>query len=185
MTGALENFFRHENLATLRELALREVAQSVERTTERNSRRAPQDPLAPDRGRVMVCMSSYPPHAMALLRRGSRAAGRLQTDWFVVYVETPNESPERIDVEAQRRLHQNIELARELGAVVVRVKGQDPVRAILDFARSHGIGLIVIGRSRQPWYRQLFGGSVPLRLVREADEFDVQVVAMQQEGRVA
>ncbi len=185
VTGALENFFRHENLATLRELALREVAQSVERTTERHSRRAPQDPLAPDRGRVMVCMSSYPPHAMALLRRGSRAAGRLQTDWFVVYVETPNESPERIDAEAQRHLHQNIELARELGAVVVRIKGRDPVRAILDFARSHGIGLIVIGRSRQPWYRQLFAGSVPMRLVREADEFDVQVVAMQQEGRVA
>ncbi len=175
---ALENFFRDENLTTLRELALREVAETVEKGLERQSRRAAHDSLAPDRGRVMVCMSSYPPHALALLRRGSRAAGRLNTDWFVVYVETPREAPDRIDSEAQRHLHQNIELARELGAQVVRIKGQDPVQTILEFARSQGVGLIVIGRSSQPWYAQLFGRSVPLRLVREAQDIDVQVVAM-------
>ena len=182
-TGALENFFRSENLATLRELALREVAENVEQATERQARGAPPDPLAPDRGRVMVCMSSYPPHALALLRRGARAAGRLRTDWFVVYVETPREAPERIDTEAQRHLHANIQLARELGATVVRVKGHDPVRTIVDFARSHGIGLIVVGQSHQPWHRQLLGRSVPLRLVREASEFDVHVVAMPDENR--
>jgi two-component system sensor histidine kinase KdpD len=131
----------------------------------------------------MVCMSSYPPHALALLRRGARAAGRLRTDWFVVYVETPREAPERIDTEAQRHLHANIQLARELGATVVRVKGHDPVRTIVDFARSHGIGLIVVGQSHQPWHRQLLGRSVPLRLVREASEFDVHVVAMPDENR--
>ena len=91
----------------------------------------------------MVCMSSYPPHAAALLRRGSRAAGKLNTDWFVVYVETPKEAPDRIDSEAQRHLLANIELARELGAEVVKVKGHDPVHAILDFARSHGVGQII------------------------------------------
>jgi two-component system sensor histidine kinase KdpD len=184
VAGALENFFRDENLAILRELALREVAESVEKGTERQPR-GPlrQDPLASDRGRVMVCMSSYPPHGTTLLRRGSRAAGRLHTDWFVVYVETPSEAPERIDSEAQRHLHANIDLARELGAVVVRIKGKDPVAAILDFARSHGIGLIIVGRSRQPWYRQIFGRSVPFRLLREAGEFDVHVVAMPEERR--
>jgi two-component system sensor histidine kinase KdpD len=183
VTGALENFFRNENLAVLRELALREVAESVEKGTERQPRRPSQDPLAPDRGRVMVCMSSYPPHAVTLLRRGSRAAGRLHTDWFVVYVETPREAPEIIDSESQRHLHANIDLARELGAVVVRIKGKDPVAVILDFARSHSIGIIIVGRSHQPWYRQFFGRSVPFRLLREAGEFDVHVVAMPEEGR--
>jgi two-component system, OmpR family, sensor histidine kinase KdpD len=183
VTGALERFFRNENLAVLRELALREVAESVEKGTEGQPRRPSQDPLAPDRGRVMVCMSSYPPRAVTLLRRGSRAAGRLHTDWFVVYVETPREAPAIIDSEAQRHLHANIELARELGAEVVRIRGKDPVAAILDFARSHGIGLIIVGRSQKPWYRQLFGRSVPSRLLREAGEFDVHVVAMPEEGR--
>jgi two-component system sensor histidine kinase KdpD len=182
VTGALENFFRGENLATLRELALREVAESVERATDGHPRRAEADHVAQDRGRVMVCMSSYPPHASALLRRGSRAAGRLNTDWFVVFVETPREAPDRIDSEAQRHLLDNIDTARELGAEVMRIKGKDPVAAILDFARSHGVGQIVIGRSQQPWYRQLLGRSVPLRLVREAAEFDVHIVAMP-EGR--
>jgi two-component system, OmpR family, sensor histidine kinase KdpD len=182
VTGALENFFRSDNLAVLRELALREVAASVENATERPSRGAVRDPLASDRGRVMVCMSSYPPHATTLLRRGSRTAGRLHTDWFVVYVETPQESPDRIDSEAQRHLHANIDLARELGAVVVRIKGRDPVAAILEFARSHGIGLIIVGRSQQPWYRRLLGRSVPYRLLHEASDFDVHVVAMPDAG---
>jgi two-component system sensor histidine kinase KdpD len=183
--GALENFFRGDNLATLRELALREVAESVERAADGHPRRTEGDHVAQDRGRVMVCMSSYPPHASVLLRRGSRAAGRLNTDWFVVFVETPREAPDRIDSEAQRHLLTNIDTARELGAEVVRIKGKDPVAAILDFARSHGVGQIIIGRSRQPWYRQWLGRSVPLRLVREAAEFDVHIVAMPEERREA
>jgi two-component system sensor histidine kinase KdpD len=181
----LRNFFRPEHLAMLRELALREVAESIEKATGRRFSPSSRDPLAPDRGRVMVCMSSYPPHASALLRRGSRLAGRLNTDWFVVYVETPSEAPARIDAEAQRNLHANIELARELGAVVMRIKGTDPVDTILDFARSHGIGLILIGRSSRPWHKQIFGRSVPLRLVREATEFDVQVVTTLEDARKA
>jgi two-component system sensor histidine kinase KdpD len=182
--GALENFFKDQNLATLRELTLREVAESLERGgTDGHARRKEKTEVTSDRGRVMVCMSSYPPHAAALLRRGSRSAGRLNTDWFVVYVETPKEAPDRIDSEAQRHLLANIELARELGAEVVKVKGQDPVKAILDFARSHGVGQIIIGRSHQPWWRQLLGRSVPLRLVKDGDGFDLQIVSIPPEDK--
>src|SRR5450432_4538711 len=85
---ALEHFFKSQNLSTLRELALREVAESLERASEAQAKKVYADggTLAAH-GRVMVCMSSYPPHAAALLRRGSRMAGRLNTDWFVTYVE--------------------------------------------------------------------------------------------------
>jgi two-component system sensor histidine kinase KdpD len=181
VVGALENFFKDQNLATLRELALREVAESLERGPDGHARRKDTGQLTAERGRVMVCMSSYPPHATALLRRGSRTAGRLHTDWFVVYVETPKEAPDRIDSEAQRHLLSNIELARELGAEVVRLKGGDPVHAILDFARSHGVGQIVIGRSHQPWWRQVFGRSVPLRLVKEGNGLDLHIVSLSDE----
>jgi two-component system sensor histidine kinase KdpD len=184
VTGALENFFKDQNLATLRELALREVAESLERGgVDGHARRKEKNEVTSDRGRVMVCMSSYPPHAAALLRRGSRAAGRLNTDWFVVYVETPKEAPDRIDSEAQRHLLANIDQARELGAEVVKVKGHDPVHAILDFARSHGVGQIIIGRSHQPWWRQLMGRSVPLRLVKEGEGFDLQIVSIPAEDK--
>jgi len=177
VTGALENFFRDDNLAVLRELALREVARRVEKSIEHHPRVASLHPLAPDRGRVMVCVSSYPLRAMTLLRRGARAAGRLHTDWFAVYVETPGEAPELIDLEAQRHLLANFDLARELGAEIVRLKARDPVAAILDFARSHGIGLIIVGRSGRPWYRRVLGRSIPSRLLQEGSEFDIHFVA--------
>src|SRR6185295_7046627 len=176
---ALEHFFKEGNLSTLRELALREVAESLERASEAQARRE-QPGRERSGGRVMVCLSSYPPYAATLLRRGSRTAGRLNTDWFVVYVETPDEAPTRIDAEAQRHLLSNIERARELGAEVVRLQAADPVPAIVDFARSHGVGIIIIGRSHQPWWRQVLGRSVPLRLVREADGFDVIIVSLRE-----
>ena len=61
---------------------------------------------------------------------------------------------------------------------VVRIKGTDPVHTILDFARSHGVGQIIIGRSHQPWWRQLFGRSVPLRLVKEGSGLDLHIVSI-------
>jgi two-component system sensor histidine kinase KdpD len=173
---ALERFFQKGNLATLRELALREVAESLERETMR--RETTPDSSRGSGGRVMVCMSSYPPRAAELLRRGSRVAGRLNTDWFVVYVETPDEAPHRIDAEAQRHLLDNIERARALGAEVVRLRASDPVPALLDFARSHSVGLMLIGRSHQMGWRRLLGRTADIRLVREAEDLDVQVVAL-------
>jgi two-component system, OmpR family, sensor histidine kinase KdpD len=184
---ALEHFFEDRKLATLRELALREVAESLDRA--RGSAR-PAGAAASDGdtnkgglGRVMVCMSAYPARAAALLRRGSRLAGRLNTDWFVVYVETPREAPHLIDAEAQRFLLANVERARELGAEVVRLKADDPVAALLDFARAHGVGQIVFGRSRLPGWRQWLGLSVAARMFREAEGFDLTVASLEPEAK--
>jgi two-component system sensor histidine kinase KdpD len=178
VTAALENFFQPENLSTLRELALREVAESLERGAPGGSAVARRTST---RRRVAVCLSSFGPRAAALLRRGSRMAGRLNTDWFVVYVETPREAPTLIDAGAQRQLLANAEKAREHGAEVVRLKARDPVPALIDFARSHGVGQLVIGRSLQPWWRQLLGRSIPLRLVKEAHDLDVVILAQEDE----
>jgi two-component system sensor histidine kinase KdpD len=190
VAAALENFFMNDKLATLRELALREVAESLDRTgtgrqrggaAARAGERGGSAAKGAELGRVMVCMSSYPQRAAALLRRGSRLAGKLNTDWFVVYVETPKEAPHLIDAESQRHLLANIEKARELGAEVVRLKGQEIVAALLDFARSHGVGQIVLGRSRDRWWNDLVGRSVIARILREGGEFDVYVTARDRE----
>src|SRR5947207_1549365 len=151
---ALEHFFKPEKLSMLREIALREVAESIDRTVSAQAHSDENSHRAVASERVMVCLNPQTARAAALLRRGSRLAGRLNTDWFVVYVETPGEAPHLIDAEAQRHLLTNIERARELGAEVVRLKGHDAVAALLDFARSHGVGQIVLGRSRDRWWRQ-------------------------------
>ena len=169
---ALANFFREGNLATLRELVLREVAESVERAA---TPRAPEQARAA--GKVMVCMSSYSPRAASLLRRGSRIAGRLNTDWYVAYVETPGEAPNLIDATAQRHLHDNIQRARDLGAEVVRLKGSDSVLTLLDFARSHGVAQMVIGRSHRPvWWRWL-GWDFTQRIIDEGADLDVLIAS--------
>jgi two-component system sensor histidine kinase KdpD len=129
----------------------------------------------------MVCLASASPRAAGLLRRGSRMAGRLNTDWFVVYVETPGEAPLRIDSEAQRRLIDNIERASELGAQVRRLQARDAVPALLQFARSHGVSHILVGRSSQPWWRHRLGLTFVQRMLRAGDDFDLHVVALDRE----
>jgi two-component system, OmpR family, sensor histidine kinase KdpD len=175
---AIENFFKDRNLATLRELALREVAESLDRAA---SAQAPAHERQRASGRVMVCLSSNPPRAAGLLRRGSRLAGRLNTDWFVVYVETPDEAPDRIDSAAQRHLLRNLEKARELGAEVVRLKAADPVLSLLDFARSHAVGHLIVGRSRAPLWQRLVGRSILQRLVDESEGLDLHIASFEEE----
>ena len=110
---------------TLRESALREVASSVDRTREAivqrdvgTTARKPAQTV----DRLMVAVFSNPPHTAALLRKASRIADRLNSDWFCVYVQTSGERAERIDSTVQRTLVANIELAQSMGAEVVKLE---------------------------------------------------------------
>ncbi len=176
---ALQHFFKPENLSILREIALREVAENVDRSVAAQSAMSEEPRKTPASDRVMVCLSSRSPAGATLLRRGSRMAGRLNTDWYVVFVETPRETPQQMSAEAQRVLLDNEQKARELGAQVVRLHAPDPVPALLDFARTHGVVHIIVGRSYQPWWQQLLRSSVTLRLAKEADGFDVHIISLE------
>jgi two-component system sensor histidine kinase KdpD len=176
---ALANFFTEENLTTLRELALREVASSVDRAREAIVRREAgggQTPVATDR--VLVAMSSDPPRTASLLRTASRIAGRLNSDWYCVYVQTPEERADRIDSAVQRRLVENIQLAQLLGAEVVKLEGHDVAGALCTFALEKGASLIIVGQtSRSRWYhfrhRSVIGD-----LVNNGDGLDILVVSL-------
>ncbi|HEU4383834.1 MAG TPA: universal stress protein, partial [Anaeromyxobacteraceae bacterium] len=98
-----------------------------------------------------------------------------------VYVETPREAPNLIDAEAQRFLLANVEKARELGAEVVRLKSRDAAAALLDFARSHGVSDVIIGRTEVPWWRRLLRASVLERLVRDGAGLDLHIVSFFEE----
>ena len=90
---ALANFFRAGNLSTLRELALRAVADEVgEKAASARQREGLEPALIPER--VMVCMSSAE-GAPRVIRAGARIAARLGARWYAVYVETPREAPGR------------------------------------------------------------------------------------------
>jgi two-component system sensor histidine kinase KdpD len=176
---ALENFFTEENLTTLRELALREVASSVDRTRNDIVRRenggVPLPPKTADR--ILVAMASNPPRTAVLLRKASRIAGRLNSDWYCVYVQTPEEWADRIDATVQRRLVDNIQMAQAMGAEVAKLEGDDVVTAICRFAKDHGVSLVIIGQSTRPWWYRLCHGSVVDRLVNNRHGLDVQVVS--------
>jgi two-component system sensor histidine kinase KdpD len=175
---ALDNFFQPEKLAVLREIALREVAESVDRTVSSEAA-ADAARRAAASERVMVCLPTRPPpHGAVLLRQGSRLAGRLNTDWFVVHVETKGEAGHRIDATLQRYLLDDEQRARDLGAEVVRLRSELPVDALLDFGRSHGVRHIVVGRSQKSWWRRLLGQSPVFKLVTEAAGFDLHIVSL-------
>jgi two-component system sensor histidine kinase KdpD len=177
---ALRHFFQPENLEGLRELALREVAESIGRSHSSGAqdKRSPR----PTGGRLMLCLSSRSPRARALLRRASRMAGRLNVHWYAVYVETPHEDPVRIDAATQRHLFDLQQVARDLGAEVHHIKATEPVDGILEFARANGVTDIVIGVTEQPWYKQLLGRTIPQRLVREARGFDLHLFSGEDHG---
>ncbi len=172
---ALANFFTRENLTTLRELALREVASSVDRVREEIVRREEGRPAAAV-DRILVAMSSSPAYTAALLRRASRIAGRLNSDWYAVYVQTPDERPDLIDATVQRRLVDNIQLAQSLGADVVKLEGTDVAAAIGRFARERGVSLVIAGRTRRTGWNRFRHGSVMERLLDGAAGYDVLVV---------
>ncbi|HTG54261.1 MAG TPA: universal stress protein [Gemmatimonadaceae bacterium] len=180
--SALENFFTAENLTTLRELALREVASSVDRTREEIVRREEGRRAAPrSADRIMVAMSSDPPRTASLLRRASRIAGRLNSDWYCVYVQTPEERADRIDATVQRRLVDNIQRAQSMGAVVVKLEDEDAARAIRKFAHDEGVRLIILGSTRRSRWHRLLHGSVVDALLKDPGGLDILIVDSERE----
>lgn len=189
--SALSNFFTPENLTTLRELALREVASNVDRLREgivlgepQDAKRVGKRELKRASDRIMVAMSSNPPFTSALLRKASRIAGRLNTDWYCVYVQTPVESSHRINTTIQRHLVQNIQKAQEMGAEVVTIEGVDIADALLDFAVRQKVTLLVVGQSRRSWFQHMTRGSIIDRLVNNSREIDILVVAVNEHNQV-
>ncbi len=175
--AALANFFTDENLSTLRELALREVANSVDRGREAASGAMAARSSRSASGGLLVAMSSRPDDTAALLRKASRIAGRLNRNWFCVYVQTPAEAADRIEASLQRRLVENIQRAQVMGAEVIKLESPDIAAAILDFARERNVALGIIGQSRHGWLHHLIHGSVVERLLRNRQGLDVMVAS--------
>ena len=171
---ALSNFFRKGNLSTLRELALRAVADEVgEKAASYRQREGLEPALIPER--VMVCMSSNT-LAPRVIRTGARIAGRLGSKWYAVYVETPREQPDRINARDADAIQQNIRLAESLGATVVRVKADRPADGLVAFAQREGVTHVIFGQSARSRWEVLWRGSTLDRFLGAVPDAAVQVV---------
>ena len=173
---ALSNFFRKGNLSTLRELALRAVADEVgEKAASYRAREGLEPALIPER--VMVCMSSNG-LAPRVIRTGARIAGRLGSKWYAVYVETPQERPGRIEAADAEALQENIRLAESLGATVVRVKAARPAEGLIAFAQREGVTHVIFGQSARSRLELVWRGSTLDKFLGAVPDAAVQVVPL-------
>jgi two-component system sensor histidine kinase KdpD len=179
---ALGNFFTESNLENLRELTLRELASHID--LRRRETEEADAAVSPDQ--VMVALSSRGPNSEKLLRYASRLAGRLNRNWYAVYVQTPSEAPAVIDSHTQRILSGTLTLAKQLGAMVFTYKGEDIVDTLLRFAREYRVGTLVVGSpTRRPWWKRLLGErSAVERLIHNAGDLTVVVLGTQESAHL-
>ena len=175
---ALNNFFRKGNLSALRELALRQVASDeASKSSGYREQEGLDRAVIPEK--VMVAIASRG-SAKKLLRIGSRIAGRLASDWYAVYVQTPAEEMGRIKPEDYAALEENIRFAQDLGARVVKLKARRVADALIDFAQREGITHVVFGQTSRSRWDILWHGSIINRFLDEVRDATVQVAPLDQ-----
>jgi two-component system sensor histidine kinase KdpD len=177
---ALTNFFRSGNLIALRELALRQVAEYVDRSLESYMAAEEIEDNWAVRERLAVCVSSNPA-AQYLIARGARMARRLNAEFHVIYVDTgADKAPER-----QKSLAANFQFAEDLGANVIRTaaRGRGVAGAVADVVRKTHITQVIFGRSAVKGLRKFLYLSAVYRFLRQAPAVDVHIVTHETGGR--
>jgi two-component system sensor histidine kinase KdpD len=176
---SLNNFFRKGNLTALRELSLRLAAQDqAVKAHDYREREGLEQAVIPEK--VLVAMASRG-SARKLLRTGSRIAGRLASDWYAVYVETPGEEPGRIRPADHAALQENVSFARSLGAQVIRLRAENKRKiadTLIGFTRRQGITHVIFGQTARSRWDILWNGSIINRFLDEVRDANVLVVPL-------
>jgi two-component system sensor histidine kinase KdpD len=172
---ALTNFFRVGNLLALRELALRHVTHSVDRSLESYLRRKQIDQNWGVSERVAVCISSNPA-SQQLIARGARMAHGLDAEFYVIHVETgKGRTGDRA-----RSLQANITFAENLGAKHIQLKGNIVSTMVADFVREHKITQVICGRSAVHGLRKYLYLAAMNRFLANAPAVDVHIVTQEE-----
>jgi two-component system sensor histidine kinase KdpD len=168
-TGEHADPDRARRLGELREMTLLLAAEVVDRQLEDALHAQGADPVWSAHERILVCLT---PRANAgrMLASGKRNADRFRGDLLVAYVEQPG-----LGLEAQTRLQEKLREAKELGASVEVLAGEDAIDTILQFARANRITQIFVGHSlRETLWKRWMGGPLD-RLIRGAEGMDVRI----------
>ncbi|MDX2133942.1 MAG: universal stress protein [Saprospiraceae bacterium] len=172
---ALQHFFKPEHILQLRELALREVASQVERKVESE---VPRTSPGLRIERFMACISSNEKTARHIIRKTARLANYYNSQWFVLYVQTPAEDADSISLAAQRHLINNFKTATELGAEVIQVKSPDIAQTIIDVAENRQVTTICIGKPHLSIWRILLAGGEFNRLLKKLTSSDIDLIIL-------
>jgi two-component system, OmpR family, sensor histidine kinase KdpD len=171
---SLKNFFRRGNLIALRELALRQVAEQVDRSLESYMDAKEIRQNWGVRERIAVCVSGSP-SGQYLIARAARMARRMDAELYVIHVQ--REFGPRHENPAV--LAANLRFAENLGAQVVRLKGASVADAIAEFVRSKHVTQVIFGRAAiHDWRKYLYLSAVH-RFLRESPPVDVHIVTQE------
>jgi len=168
---ALHNFFRAGNLNALRELALRQVAEHVDRSLESYKETKQIEENWAVRERLAVCISSNPA-AQYLVARGARMARRLDALFYVIHVDAGTDST----AERQKSLAANIQFAQDLNAEVIRTQGRNIADAVAAVVKEKHITQVIFGRSAVKGFHRLLYLSALNRFLEESPSVDVHIV---------
>lgn len=171
---ALNNFFKSDQILQLRELALKEVASQVVRKVENE---VPQQ-NALRHEKLLACISSNDKRAKIVIRKAARLANYYNGIWYVLYVETPNESPTKIALDKQRHLINNFKMAVELGAEIIKVENSKITDAILDVVQKKNITTVCIGKPHFNLFKVILSTTIFRRLLSSLSESKVDLVIL-------
>jgi two-component system sensor histidine kinase KdpD len=171
---ALKNFFRRGNLIALRELALRQVAEQVDRSLESYMAQQDIQDLWPVRERLAVCFSSNP-RAQYLIARAARMARRMDAELYAIYVDIGQDTAD----EDQKSLAANVQFAESLGAKIVKLEGKSVSAATAEFVRKRHVTQVIFGRSAVEGWRKYLYMTAIHRFLREAPAVDVHIVTQE------
>jgi two-component system sensor histidine kinase KdpD len=183
--AALNNFFRIENLAALREVSLRQVAEDVESKrlsgdvsaaavgTRGEERVAAEVPKAV--GERLLALVRPQASSQRLVRRAWRSAQRLGTDLDLLWVKPPGET---IEGETERQVTALRRLASVLGATLLIEENDDVVAGAARVVRERGSTYIMVGESAPARGLGRLREPLPQRLMRATPPgVDVRIVA--------
>ncbi len=174
ISNALSNFFKAEHILQLRELALKEVASQVERKVESEVtglKNFKQE-------RFMACISSNHVTAKTVIRKTARLANYYHSKWFLLYVETPAEEPDRIALDKQRHLINNFKLATELGAEIIKVQHSRVATAITKQAEERKITTICIGKPHLTLFKVILSTNIFNALLTKLSSSDTDLIIL-------
>jgi two-component system, OmpR family, sensor histidine kinase KdpD len=171
---ALTNFFKSDQILQLRELALKEVASQVVRKVENE---VPKN-LALKHEKLLACISSNDKTAKIVIRKAARLASYYNGSWYVLYVETPKESPNKIALDKQRHLINNFKLATQLGAEVIKIESSNITEAMLNIVEQKNITTVCIGKPHFNLFKVILSTTIFRRLLNSLSQSNVDLVIL-------
>jgi two-component system sensor histidine kinase KdpD len=194
---ALENFFQESTLGALRELAMRQTAhESESHYAEPGQAESQSENVQPDLPadvgetarapsptgrfeRILILVTADPSSA-AVIRRAKRVADYLHADCLAVAIQKPNgrnkvAAAEREAIERHLNFARNLHIdARLLDADAA---GDDPAKALVEFARVNGVTQLFLARPRGTGLSGMLRASLEQRIVWLSRDMQVTIVA--------